>query len=209
MDDIILQLSKKVYEYYPIGLPSLNEQHPGYESLRLIIEKKINSLIAKQETEWTRLASRVQAQTGYTVYDQAYEQFPNIVLRIDLGEESMRRFTVRRNVYLVVSLLTDHFTIYCDEEVLLRQGSEHRIVARVLSKRYAPQESFNLIKDLESTMGDMFPGHQHVSHDLLFGVKMNGGVPHGEDQESMRRSFPLYNFLFGRFPFFEMAEIAE
>lgn len=214
MASIKIELLKVIYQYYPIGRPYENELYAGYHKLRSIIEDKINLLTkGGQIASWVSVVSDTEKKLECkAVLDMSSYQFPNLVLILVHPESENSGILQKNNTCLVISLLTDYYTIYHQsiflfKEYLSLEGS----VAKTLlyGAKNSNDDEKNIIDNLQIIMSRHYPNHKFVEHDLLFNVKISGGLPHGEDSDTMKSEYPLYNFLFGLDTHSEESNILE
>jgi hypothetical protein len=210
MNELHLNLLKVIHEYYPVGIRTANGQYPGYQRLRRVLENKINSTILREENQWTNLVAKVAAIVEVQVFDQAYEQFPNYVLRINIKTSSMGRYVCNGDVYLVISLLTNFYTVFYQEDVIISEVSDKRITLVCISEKDSPSEVVKIIDRLKVLVSELFPSHAHIHHKIVFNLRIEGATPHGEDAETIgNRPVPTFCFLFGLYPFIDITEVLD
>jgi hypothetical protein len=210
MNELQFTLLQQTHKYYPVGLRTDNLRYPGYTSFRSIIEQKISALIRNDSNAWTELVRKVSLQIEHGVFDQAYEQFPNYVLRVEMHKAAFGHFILDSHVYLVISLVTDFYTIFYQEDILVSNDSDKRVTMRCLSKVSAPKDAADAISILNRAAAEMFPKHNYIDHKTLFNFRIEGATPHGEDAEVVgNQRIPVFCFLFGQFLLFERTEILD
>lgn len=171
------------------------------------MEEKVNALVTDKKTPWTTILSALRGWTDLPISDEAYRQFPNYILTINLEERKLGSMTSNRRLYLVVSLITTHFTFFIKEDICVKLDNERSSTntgfLSAIHAGFAPNE-VELTEFLSAEMSKHFPDHIHIHHKILFDCKVSGGVPYGLDLTSTpHKSYTMFEFLFEPFPFCE------
>jgi hypothetical protein len=173
-----------------------------------IVEDKINSLIQNEETPWMKLVGKIESDATMNVFDEAYEQFPNYALRIDIRTNSIGRYINRESVYLVISLLTKYFTVFLREDLLVCDGDDKQLKLICLSETKSSDDALEIINKLKLIASEMFSSHTFIHHKALFNFRITGAVPHGEDETNPER-FSIFSFLFGHYHFIDRTVVFD
>src|ERR1700741_3292978 len=108
----LVDLLQKIYLYYPIGMPQIYKNYPGFKLLQKKIEEKFDGLSDSKDSDWGQIFLIIEREfKSYKVFDRHY-QFPNHFIEIELetlNEYGMER---KRSIVIVISLLVDCFTVY-------------------------------------------------------------------------------------------------
>jgi hypothetical protein len=200
---IVTELLKKVHEFYPIGLPHLNNIYPGYKELLSITEKKINNLIEKKADSWDNMVISLAKETTTEIRDESFLQFPNRSLRLEFSDQIYSDLIIRKNIHLYVSLLLNRYTYFVKQEFIV--NGKH-----VLSLVSTQQEENNteLLKLVGNKMKDYYNDYSYVSHKVLLSYNIQGGTPHGEIHGS-DANYPIFSFLFGLLPDYKIISIQD
>lgn len=202
---ILFTLLQKIHYYYPIGFPDMNDIYPGYQELQRIIKKKVNHLIEHKVIEpWNTLVQSLARQIKHDfMLDQAYHQFPNLLLSMDLSKSEMDDIGQKKTLYLCLSLLTEHFTIFIEENFKflkfpLKKNEKFTITPftqLLYGEEYCKPPDIEYFKLIKNTVKEFYPDYNFIPHSILMNYKITGGTPHGELNE-YQNAYPIYAFLF-------------
>ena len=201
-DSVVFKLLSNIYKYYPIGRPYSNQRYPGYIKLKTIIDEKISELYSSDKTNfWFDLLTEMKEKNGENqVMDLSSSQFPSYELMIPFESTTDNGIEYKLFVHLVISLLTDHYTIFFKSKISF---TKYKFLNRPVNKKIlfgeknADDQQKETLKALVNVVKAHFPGYQFVNHFILFKTPISGGLPHGEDVESLRPEYPMFRFLFG------------
>ncbi len=203
MDPIIFEFLKKIYLYYPIGIPQIYTKYPGYKLLRDILDEKLLQIQKQENTPWSSLIAKLSAKFKRDlISDNSYIQFPSYDLSIDLENVNESRFELKRTLNTKISLLTDHYTIFIKDVYLFRELKEYKGKPvpenELLYNKANLNSKFNdAINDLKALVKQEFPNKEFVHHRLLFDYKIVGGTVYGfMDEFNPVNAFPIYHYLF-------------
>ncbi|SRR5258706_10604001 len=205
--ELKLEVLSRVKQYYPIGLPYSNQHYAGYKELLGIVERKINDLLKNGRLEiWSSLVEQLGNRFPKdSIQDMAYQQNPNLLLRVILKSTSDNILERTRTVTICISLLSFYYTIFFVEELRpigsVRAGFEPPVRTVWYSNASCEQEAkyFDLVDNL---IRQYYPMHKFIDHYFLFKMEISGGIPHGEDIEigtvqNPSHKYSAFDFLFG------------
>ncbi|RZJ85813.1 MAG: hypothetical protein EOO20_19570 [Chryseobacterium sp.] len=190
------KLSDAVKQYYLLDKKLLTgEIEDNHFELTGILEEKRLALSSNEPTIHSRLLSEIQREF-VDVQDQAYKPFPNYAFRVPLGEHLAGHVQTSTGINLVVSLLTNMFTVFYEDWVKI-DGINilgGPFATSVLSENQAIKDPegklFSKLKDIASSalIDYEFIPYQHLFYNTIpVGSVYNlGGV----------ENYPVYNYLF-------------
>lgn len=147
------------------------------------------------------------------IYNENYHQFPNYVLRLELSKDTYNEIMTTKYLFIIVSLLVNYFTIYYQEEFVFQSFlPENHLQFPKKIILYGKNKGKNTEKDLlslQKIVTKYYSDYNFVPHNLLFSHKIYGGLPHGEDFETIKEKYTLYQYLFGHYYFLDITEILD
>lgn len=195
------RLLEDINTYYPVGIYG-NDVFAGYQELKAILTKKINTHLDGQiATPWKSLVAEWKHQASVEVaMDLGHNQFPSYELAGIISDEEVNGIRERKGITLCISLLTDHYTIYFNATLFLKNYLNP--LGRPVTKKIyygienAKKEEEQLMQSLHKLTKKYFPDHEFIEHRLLFESHVHGATPHGQDPLGDKNSYPILNFLF-------------
>ncbi len=131
----------------------------------------------------------------------ASAQFPCYILRLDLSKKQIGEIEHISSIFLSVSLLTNHYTIFFNSDFkFLQFDSKVRERALVLSLKENKEEELEKVEIIKMEMSKYFPKHNFAHHTALFNYNVKDGYPHGLLTSYGKESYSIYQFLFGPYP---------
>jgi len=196
-----IEILRKIHQFYPIGGARLTQEYPGYQALKNSIENRINRLIRKEDLEpWTSFVNEVEkAFPGNKLWNVNYQQFPSLVLEIELGKKTSDGISTERRLILAYSEIADIYTAYFQDFIELttaKQASDKFLRRTLFVEQNEDEPQKKMWEELRLIFERNYPGIVYVSHCILFRPRIAGGVPHGQLPEAPV-SYPPYDFLFG------------
>ncbi|WP_139170391.1 hypothetical protein [Chitinophaga terrae (ex Kim and Jung 2007)] len=202
--DAIYYLLKKVHEFYPVGMTTLAE-YPGEKKIMEIIEKKINAMIAEEDTLGSALREAIKLSTGdYQLFDLSSRQFPCYLIGIFYEEDTSGDLSRRTFLLFTISLLCNCYTYFIHDYYRVFGQitfSQRRKMYPIDSVSLVSHASFEKIKPIVESVSmkieNILPTYKYVSHLQLFGSKVTGAAPYGKSiDDNPTQSYSIYHFLF-------------
>ena len=199
--EVILDLLKSVYRYYPVGLPNFQSSFEGRAKAMDILEKKIIAVQDGTPNDWTRLISVLTEKKIGEVRDAAYIQFPSYTATIILKQASTEWIEFTQYLHVTVSLLTNYYTVYFEDRLghkVFYESEKHNphtylYYSNIRDPTSPSAEAFHEVK---SIVASVFRNHQFVPHQLLFDHKVQGVYSLYEPQDQGLMEAPLFTLLF-------------
>lgn len=199
--DIISDLLQYIHKYYPIGMPHLYDRPRDLERDR-IVATKISEIIDGVKTPWTSLTMDL-IENGLNISNMSHRQFPSYYLKIEKRpQRAIEHISYSRNLILIVSLLCPYYTAFYEDEYrfnnirteIIDGGPTFRIFFRELLPELSFDDpgSFTILKNLTEKH---FQKHTFISHGILFGHHITGGVVELEALAGVG-PFPVFSYLF-------------
>ncbi|HWC52329.1 MAG TPA: hypothetical protein VG676_02005 [Chitinophagaceae bacterium] len=196
----VLYLLNQVYKYYPVGMSHLRNVHPGYKEMRAIVAKKINQIIEKEETPWSRLIKKLEIEFKLNLLDMGYLQFPCYAARIKIQQDKTDFFNYHKDFVLVISLLCDFYTVYYEDTYQFTNHlpAENPVSFKVifLKNKDEKEDQEKLFDTLCKIIPVYFNNYGYIHHRILFEHKVTDVFPYSEDITTIKKEFPIYNLLF-------------
>jgi len=215
IEDLLLKIIERYYKIdknYTIDEAYLSNRLEDYDSrddLKILVEDKINNIMDGNIPEQNVKLSKdiLEYFKRYEVRDENYLQFPNYAFNISFGRiRKCSTIDSTSNLRLVISLLTNHYTVFFEEVYLisgLQQADDlspgtmidtSRRMVNVLSDYNAAYDYhkvyFNKLQDL---MAEHFSHYQYIHHAILFNSTIHFGAPWGT---SPGFNYTVYDYLF-------------
>lgn len=194
-------LLETIYRHYPIGY-QLKRNYSGYNEIHNIVNTKIELDIDNPNADCNVLYYELkQALPQLNVINANHHLFPNYITIVEL--ESSQTETSKHHVwlYVVVSLLCDHYTLFVENRYSFVS------VSNAIRKNYASfsifsfeqRFSFCLYPDMEmikQIIERIFTSKTYISHYALSLQKIiTGGTPFGLE-ENNNREYSFFDYLF-------------
>ncbi len=200
--ELIKELLERVYNYYPIGIPSFRSIYEGDQKIREIIGKKINQILAKEETAWTSFVQKLEKTYSPGFFDIGYHQFPSYIAAIETNKSENDLFRFTQRAVLNISLLCPHYTVYFEDYYTFNYNKTSILPPNL--RTFFSEKSKEIDKEkadiasIKKTIELFFPDHSFVDHKVLFDYKLTSGLPYSFLHEEYLdfKSYPLYSFLF-------------
>src|SRR5438270_7570962 len=110
--EIINDLLRAVYNYYPVGYLHFVERYPGYLAMREIVAKKIDFECNDKNSVSNKFAADLQScLPDYRMDNRSYLQFPNYYFILQIFSEDLGSVVHEFNLHIVISLLCDYYTV--------------------------------------------------------------------------------------------------
>jgi hypothetical protein len=205
MSQVLIKLLQCIHAYYPIGIPSLLGEYPGYKRLEEIVAKKINEVSDNIKTPWSALIEDIKMKFGKdNLLDQAFYQFPGYCATIELEKSKEVGKEFARSIVLNISLLTDHYTIFFEDSFKYSMYNDNKYgvsrpptVKIIYCKSCLEKYYLDFIGSLKSLISLHLPKHEFIDHALLFDHEIAGGIPYGEAFDSVSNgNNSIYEYLF-------------
>jgi hypothetical protein len=196
---LITYFLERIHYYYPIGMPQLFDNYPGYRELKKIQHEKMVVAEHEQPVNWFQLAAEVKKQwSECQVTNMAGTPFPAFKLHIDLQGEEKAGTARRSSLLLIVSLLVNYYSIVVIDDYVYR--SNEAIDAVTNHKFLCSGENYHLpiagkVAGLKSQVESYFPEYRHAPHYVIFNYKVRGGFSHNAWYENMDQN-TIFDFLF-------------
>lgn len=220
LKELILELLQDIHTYYSVGMVNFQEEYPGFQKIHGIVESKINTLMEKGTIEpWNPLIKELEQSIECShLEDQAYYQFPNLICQLELGSSLSQKVKVGSKLVLVLSLLTEHYTIFYQYEIFARKFfkevetnlREWEIDGACPKKfiLYGEENCTDEEKDnlelIKKSMSKLYPQYRFVPHWMLLTYEVKGVVPFGGDRETAEEAYPIFDLLFHHGYFFSL-----
>lgn len=218
--ETIIRLLQDIHLYYPVGIPHLQEDYPGFQKINGIVESKINSLQKKGVIKpWNTLIRELEQSIEFSyLEDQAYYQFPNLICQFDLGNSMCQEVKMGTKLVLALSLLTEHYTIFYQYELFARKffkETETNLreweIDRACPKKfvlYGEENCMDKEKDnlelIKNSMSSFYPSYHFVPHWMLLNYEVKGVIPFGGDREVAEEAYPIFDLLFHHGNYFSL-----
>jgi hypothetical protein len=207
MNKILIDLLLKVQLYYPIGIPQIYQEYPGYNLFKEKVALKIDDLDNNIKTPWSDFFTQVEKKfQQYQTFDESYHQFPSYITTIQLEKSKDSEREITKELVINVSLLTDYYTIFFkDSYKYLRYGTDSLRVPPGLEIIYyengTEKTYFDFAAELKNMIQQYFPNHLFVEHYLLFNTEVAGGIIYGQgfDIPLLDTRYSIYEFLFSNY----------
>lgn len=177
------QLLKKIHEYYPIGIPMLREEYPGYAELRSKIEMKIQHLLDEDITPLSKLINELKANISFEIEDFSHHQFPSYYFAINLKTSNTENVSCKKSLLVFISLLTNHYTFFFEDHYDFYYKNKNLEYSKSLFTKVFYYSSFPLNENLNflekilhKIIPRFFEQYDFINHDLLFETKVIGGM---------------------------------
>lgn len=176
-------LLKDIYNYYPIGIPSLNTLSSHYDKYQEAIKTKEN-------LRWTQLSDKLKEQ--HKIIEKTQINAPSKHFSISLSDTAEKR----KLLHIVFSVLSNHYTIYFETEYDFDEYASSVKKHIIYGEVNASIQERKMMTGLKQTILDFYPKYNFVDHYLLSSSKVIGGIPYGFDTTDSS-SFSIYALLFG------------
>jgi len=197
--DPLPDLLKALYEFYPIGLPSLGEMYPGKRKIMEIVRGK-QSILQNNDGDYQKLVREIGAvYPKQTVRMENNAGAPSLSLSIIFREDEL---TLERpeviKIKIVISLLAPNYTVFFENLVLFSSQGEvpFRRYVNIISandKRYDPARE--IVIKVKALVEKYFVGFTYAPHGTLFNHKVESGVPFGIEYPN-NLQYSIFDFLF-------------
>ncbi len=187
--DVKISFLKKIHQYYPIGMPELEDKYPGILEIRNLVNQKILEL-EQENSVWNILVAELKASlVNYRVINYVHF-FPSYCILIEIEPYCYDKET-SSEICVIVSLLTKHYTIFKQD---IHVDGHVKTVVSFESIKYDHSE---ILKSVESGIKSHYFDYEFVSHALLFNTKVYGGYPyHGNDCKTIDKPSSVFDYLF-------------
>jgi hypothetical protein len=202
--ETIIELLTQIHLYYPVGIPQVYRQYPGYKLIEQKLEKKIDELSKDENVDWIKLVSDVNKEfSSYKVHDFGYYQFPNYYMEIELEQLNEKGFEVRRVITVCISLLVNYFTVFMVDFYKFSNFENKNVIGITPSFRIVYNKStdekiyIESIEFLITLIEQHFKTHKFLPHSDLLNLKLSGSGAFG-DMESYKfgETYSAYRYLF-------------
>ena len=201
-EETLFQLLGSIHQYYPVGLSWYGDRYPGAREFRRIEAQWAEALKnGNQKTPWQKALEQLRiGNQELKLRNYTNLGYPSNRAVISLDSIETDNIIEVKNLYLVQSIFTNHFTVFIDSRVELKNYREtgNPIEERILyGEKNARHREGELISLLIRHMKSHFPSYTFVHHKLLMETMITGGIPRSADREHPKKQYPLYDFLFG------------
>ena len=183
-------------------MPYSNARFPGYQNLLEILSDKINVLIDENRIEpWTSLVDQVKSTfDDYELIDLSFLQQASLTLTVELNS-SQNNFLKRSTKLIIsISLLGTYYTIFFEENIG-PYGPFKTNYALPINKIYYKSPSTEIESDIfqkaTKLVQEYYSHYTFLNHIFLLSFPITGATPHGEDMETAKAKYLIFDFLFG------------
>jgi hypothetical protein len=172
----IIRLLHAVYRHYPVGYFYLKDKYPGYQEMKEIVAKKMNSECNDPLSISNVFARDLQEQLGkIKVINRNYENFPNYVFDVRISSKHLIKLAHSCYLTVCISLLCDYYTLFFVDEFSWKgpkdannQPAFHPSPHYVYSFNTSlPKANPQLMANINLVLRTHFPGKTYISHALL------------------------------------------
>jgi hypothetical protein len=205
MVQLLTKLLQSVHSYYPIGMPAVFAEYPGYKKLEEIVEKKIDEVSNNIKTPWYFLIEDIKTKfVKYSLFDEGFHQFPSYYAKIEIERSKDGGKEFSRTVIINISLLTDYYTIYFEDFFKYSLYKDNKFgISRpptmkiVYCKSCLEKYFLDFIDSLKSVIKQHFPKKEFIDHSILFDHEVDGGTVYGKMLEYVPgKNYSIYEYLF-------------
>jgi hypothetical protein len=204
MEKFLFELLLKIYMYYPVGMPHVYRDFPGYKLYMDKLDAKIDMVQAGTNHEWINFveAARLKCPSG-SLSDLSFQQFPSYIasIVIEKNKNSEREFSCE--IVVVVSLLADYYTIYLKDSYKLLNYTYSKeeiypINYEILYYESAKnKELLELCDKLKLLLESNFSKYKYVSHHMLLNSEIQDTLLYGRSNDfPHEKKYSIYELLF-------------
>lgn len=200
---VIIELLKNTQKYYPIGMPFLYEEYDGYKMFKEKLEKKVNQILAKENTSWVRLVENVRQKFSLKpIFDYSYLQFPSYIMNLELKKNDSKEIEYTKSLVLNISLLVNYYTLFFEDIVKVKKGIDEKGLQNspyfriVYFNKCIDKDCFEIAYIIKKISEEVFEEYKFIQHDLLLNNKVQGGNIYGDMRNEEFKEYSLYEYLF-------------
>lgn len=210
----ITNLLKAVHNFYPVGLNTVMTNYDGFEEFREILNNKIQVVMDKTESPWTRLRDKIgEIFPDHVILDQSYNQFPSYQIYINLFTKEYDELKYEQSLILNISLLCPYYTVFNETKIEIKRpgkNTQPALTSRFLSLFNTNNFSKEGLQEINGLIEQCFPRYQFVHHKFLFDSKIEGCGHYGNWQEyETGNKYPVYLYLFDSHILIENVTVSE
>ncbi|SDN09528.1 hypothetical protein [Siphonobacter aquaeclarae] len=199
--------------YYPIGFPSMRDDFPGYEELKVLVGRKMARRKENRLVPWGQLITTLAGEyPDFALTDFSHLQEPSLklVLHISCQKGDIVRRDTFAEVYL--SLLVPCFSVFFSDRFVMAtdscpvtpdcrdlSGLDTNYIGSWYRQQLTGRER-ELCRQLMQHVGGFYPAYKHFPFHVLTAQRIVGAVPYnctGKEARSFE-GYPISEFLYGQ-----------
>lgn len=193
-----LEILQKLYKLYPIGLPYRHDIRSSFEVINDVISRKADNIQEGVPIEpWhTIFLSLKEEFKEIKILNLTHYTLPSLSLLFFINSSEQLFLTRRIFIKVSLSLILPYYTMYVEEDLFYEPDISRLFVKYV--RIHLTELENDIIKKTKDLITLHYPNYTFLdSEDLK--IQVMGGVPIGADLKSTQVSYPLFDFIFGRY----------